>query len=192
MLWQGRENDGHTVPGASEPGDEFGASLAVGDFDGDGRDDLAIGAPLDDISGVDSAGHVVILYGQPVLGLTAEGALGLTRGTTGMVGPLGAFDTFGAALVTGDFNQDGFSDLVVGSPNDSPGAFDVIYGSPSGLGPRASTPRPTSCGTRPSMGSMVMCSPGTTSGTPWPVATSMATVSTTSRSACPIARARTS
>ena len=35
------------VLGTEQDGDEFGYSLATGDFDGDGRDDLAMGAPLD-------------------------------------------------------------------------------------------------------------------------------------------------
>jgi hypothetical protein len=37
------------VKGTPQAGDTFGQSLAVGDFDGDGRDDLAIGVPGEDV-----------------------------------------------------------------------------------------------------------------------------------------------
>jgi hypothetical protein len=47
------DGEGYAVP------DDFGASMAAGDFDGDGRADLAIGAPGDD----DTAGRVYIAWG---------------------------------------------------------------------------------------------------------------------------------
>ena len=46
--------------GANETGDHFGASLAVGDVDGDGCADLAIGVPGEDAG----AGRVVVLFGS--------------------------------------------------------------------------------------------------------------------------------
>ena len=51
------------VPGASEEGDTWGAVVAAGDFDNDGRADLAVGAPGEDTGqGVD-VGAVVVLWG---------------------------------------------------------------------------------------------------------------------------------
>ena len=49
--------------------DRFGAALAVGDFDGDGFDDLAVGVPEEDVDGVPDAGAV------HVFGSTADGRI---------------------------------------------------------------------------------------------------------------------
>jgi len=43
--------------------EQFGGALAMGDFDGDGRDDLAVGVPRDVVDGVVGAGSVQVFYG---------------------------------------------------------------------------------------------------------------------------------
>jgi len=43
--------------------EEFGDALAIGDFDGDGRDDLAVGVRLDVVDSVVDAGAVQVFYG---------------------------------------------------------------------------------------------------------------------------------
>ena len=47
--------------GVTEPYDEFGSALAVGNFDGDAYDDLAIGVPGENVGGENEAGVVHIL-----------------------------------------------------------------------------------------------------------------------------------
>ena len=47
----------------AETSDSFGNSLAVGDFNGDDRDDLAIGVPFEDIGTTTDAGMVNVIYG---------------------------------------------------------------------------------------------------------------------------------
>ena len=51
-----------------EPDDYFGWSLAAADFDGNGADDLAIGAPFEDLGGRTDTGLVTVLYGQMFAG----------------------------------------------------------------------------------------------------------------------------
>lgn len=130
------------VPGALEEGDFFGGALAVGDFNGDTTDDLAIGVPLEDIGSIQNAGGLVILYGQVSTGLVTDGAQGWSQ--EDLVGGPEEDDLFGWALAAGNLDGDAFDDLLVGSPfedtvdgdgNDyeSGGIFHVIYGAPNGL-----------------------------------------------------------
>lgn len=119
----------------------FGSALAVGDFDGDGFDDLAAGAP-DDGQGTPAEGYdgaLTINYGHP-RGLTHVGAQYLTIGDVPDV-----VARFGKALATGDFNHDGYADLAVGVPDldhlsvTNAGAVYVYSGSAGGLIPSSPT-----------------------------------------------------
>lgn len=117
--------------------DEFGTILAAGDFNGDGKDDLAIGVPFENFSAV-NCGAVNLLYGSPS-GLTATGNLFFSQNTAGIADAEEEDDLFGGSLAAGDFDGDGFDDLAisaegetVGTRHDA-GAVHVIYGSASGL-----------------------------------------------------------
>ena len=55
-----------------DKGTGFGESLATGDFDGDGRADLAIGSPQTTAGGISDAGEVNVLHGSET-GITADG-----------------------------------------------------------------------------------------------------------------------
>ena len=130
--------DTSSIVGVAEAGDQFASSLASGDFNGDGYDDLAVGVAGEDWGTVTDSGSVNLMYGS-VLGITAMGDNQLTQNDLIGGGVAEAFDGFGTTLAVGDFNLDGYDDLVVGSPNEtwrsavSAGAVDVIYGSASGL-----------------------------------------------------------
>lgn len=125
------------LAGTPEPGDQLGAALASGDFDADGRDDLAVGAPGEDIGPAD-AGAVVIARGSAD-GLTESRALQLVSGNAGVAGAAQAGDLLGASLATGDLDGDGTDDLAIGSPGQDVGAATnagqviVVPGSPQGL-----------------------------------------------------------
>jgi hypothetical protein len=130
--------DSAGVPGAAEVGDVFGFALAAGDFDNDGFADLAVGAPDESVGAIEAAGAVNVLYGSAG-GLSSAGGQLFTQNTAGVPGAVEPFDEFGAALVAGDFNGDGFADLAVGSPSEGVGAIEaagavnVLYGSAGGL-----------------------------------------------------------
>ena len=95
---------------AKESWDYFGYALAAGDYDGDGYDDLAIGAPGADGALGTWAGQVHIVWGSHV-GLSAVDTV--AQSDAGEL-PTGN-DAFGFALATGDFNGDGTADLAIGA-----------------------------------------------------------------------------
>ena len=115
-----------------------GSALAAGDLNGDGRDDLAVGAPLATVGGIIEAGVVEVHYGSPA-GLTAVAAgtaQRFTESTPGMPGGIAPVlnDGFGASLATGHFRGGPFAALAIGIPNSARvGAVDVLYGSAAGV-----------------------------------------------------------
>ena len=103
--------------------DRFGSAIAdVGDVNGDGIRDLAVGAPGDD-DGSDNAGAVWILM------MRTDGRVGswqkISRDAGGFNGDLNANDHFGAAITgMGDLDNDGIPDLAIGAPGSDEGGSD--------------------------------------------------------------------
>jgi hypothetical protein len=122
-------------------GDQAGAGVAIGDFDGDGFDDLAIGAPGDDGAGY-NLGAVWIVRGSAA-GLEPAPAQVFRVGQDGLPGVPAPNLKLGDRLATGDFDCDGHADLAIGSPRKSvghgpervigAGAVVVLLGSVVGL-----------------------------------------------------------
>jgi hypothetical protein len=114
----------------NEAGDQFGAVLAVGNFNGDAYDDLAISATGEDTGG----GRVFIALGSAA-GLVPTAIL--TQSNFGANEP---GDRFGGALATGDMNDDTFDELAVGIPGEAIGTINnaggaaLFLGSNGGLG----------------------------------------------------------
>ena len=100
-MWLQNTSDNMKLEGVSEDFDLFGMSLVAGDFDNGDHDDLAVGAPLEDVAGNDiaDAGAVHVLYSGP-LGLSAEGNTIWAQSSDGVSGIAEAGDYFGAALTT--------------------------------------------------------------------------------------------
>jgi len=93
---------------------QFGAQLALGDFDGDGTDDLFVAAPGYEDVGLSAAGKV---YG--FLGGTWPASIDLRPATAEAdVEIAGGVDNgrLGLGLALGDLNDDGYDDLALGAP----------------------------------------------------------------------------
>lgn len=136
QLWT---EDSLGIDDEADLGDQFGFSLAAGDFDGDGNDDLAIGVIGEDLPFAPNAGAVHVLYGSQSNGLRSFADEIWTQ-NSGLIDDLAeAQDAFGWSLAVGDFNSDGFDDLAIGVRNEgvgfigNAGAVAVIYGSQGGL-----------------------------------------------------------
>ncbi len=123
-------------PEPFESGDKFGSALAMADFNGDGRADLAVGAAFDDRglnSFIDEGAVSVFSGAQTFQSFWTQNVLNQPRESG---------DNFGLALAAADFNGDGRADLAIGQPGDhvdqssgdEAGAVSVVYGGATGLG----------------------------------------------------------
>jgi hypothetical protein len=116
------------VGGMVEQGENFGAALAAGDFDGDGDDDLAIGAP----GWGSAAGRVYVVHWSDWAFFPS-----VVLEQSDWLDAIEALDQFGYALAAGSIDGDAYDDLAIGSPgeNNAAGMMHYALGSASGLVP---------------------------------------------------------
>lgn len=99
-------------------GDNAGFALAAagdGDVNGDGRDDLVVGAPFASGQGRATSGSVYVLFGPAAPGSVDLEALTPSQGFR--VNGAAAGDLFGwTVAVAGDVNADGRADVIAGAP----------------------------------------------------------------------------
>ncbi|MFE2427137.1 VCBS repeat-containing protein [Streptomyces sp. NPDC059373] len=121
------------VPGKRSD-DGFGTSLSVGDVNGDGIDDVAVGAPGSQVDGKADAGDVVLLRGSKS-GLTGRNAQSFSQNTSGVPGTAEANDQFGSQVQLLDINGNGRADLAAAAlrENSWNGAVWVLRGTKTGL-----------------------------------------------------------
>ena len=132
--------NGFTLTG-TDAGDESGASVSsAGDVNGDGYDDLIIGARGGDPNEESDAGETYVVYGgASALGANGVLALSALDGTNGFVlTGTGPYDYAGVSVSSaGDVNGDGYDDLIIGADGADPnglnsGETHVVYGGATG------------------------------------------------------------
>jgi len=127
-------NDGFMAFGTvnSRSGTSVGSA---GDVNGDGMDDLIIGAPEASPNGLAQAGASYVLFGKST-SFTATIELSILNGSDGFViNGEKANDNLGISVSgAGDINGDGIADVIIGAPNATPngipsgGSSYVIFG----------------------------------------------------------------
>jgi len=151
QLWD--ENAVFTGIGVqTSANDGFGSALAAGDFNGDGRADLAIGVPFKEVAEGGTflldAGQVDVIYGSSSGLATTHPPQRWTEDTVIKLGAAAAGNHFGASLSAWNFGRDETTnflghpgalvrtaDLAIGIPNQNvvglpeAGAVNVLYGS---------------------------------------------------------------
>ncbi|WP_419996707.1 FG-GAP-like repeat-containing protein [Streptomyces boninensis] len=117
-LWRGTDKGLSTDPTALPSA----ATATTGDFDKDGKKDLAIRTVPGDVNEDLPAdpGTIKILYGD-AKGPGATRTKTFTQNTAGVPGASEKGDQFGARLSAGDVNGDGYDDLAVGVPGEAIG-----------------------------------------------------------------------
>lgn len=96
---------------------------SAGDVNGDGYDDLIIGADGADPNGKSAAGQSYVVFGGAGIGSSGRFNLSELNGTNGFViNGIAADDGSGLSVSSaGDINGDGYQDLMVGALRASPG-----------------------------------------------------------------------
>jgi len=125
-LVQGLDTDDVTIQGI-DGGDQAGVSVGSGDFNNDGIEDVIIGA--DGAEGW--AGETYIIYGP----LNSSGEYSLANANITFNG-ITASDSSGKSVGSGDFNNDGIDDVIIGafgaegagSTTNNEGETYIIYG----------------------------------------------------------------
>jgi hypothetical protein len=124
----------YDIPDIIISGESWGVhcakGLSTGDINNDNYDDILIGATFSDFNGKNDAGKCFVFFGSELQGpgiyLNSSDADIIIYGEDSL-------DQLGMANATGDINNDGYDDIIVGSPqnkkSDCRGKIYIIFGS---------------------------------------------------------------
>ncbi|MFN6541380.1 MAG: beta strand repeat-containing protein [Nostoc sp. EkiNYC01] len=133
-------SNGFVFNGINEP-DLLGASVSsAGDINGDGFDDLIIGAERADPNGQYSAGSSYVVFGSSSSFSASLNPFSLNGSNGFVINGINSFDGLGGSVSSaGDINGDGIDDLIIGASGANPngqndsGSSYVVFGSSSGF-----------------------------------------------------------
>jgi hypothetical protein len=109
-------------------------AVRITDFNCDGVEDIAVADPSATAGGAADAGLVRVVYGG------GKGTAEISQDLDWVQGSSEAGDSFGESLDTVDYDEDGCTDLVVGTPSEDLGTatdggmVDVLHGASGGIG----------------------------------------------------------
>ena len=134
-------SNGFVINGIDANDYSGGSVSAAGDVNGDGIDDVIIGADAADPHGNNAAGESYVVFGSSG-GFGASVDLSALNGSNGFViNGIDAGDFSGGSVgAAGDVNGDGIDDVIIGAENADPhgsssaGESYVVFGSSSGAG----------------------------------------------------------
>ena len=119
--------------------DDSGQSVGIGDVNGDGYDDVIVGAPDGDAT-ASNAGETYVVFGK-ASSFAATIELSSLNGSTGfrIDGVSDSDDSGYGVSAAGDINGDGIDDLIIGAPRgdaiaSNAGETYVVFGKTSGFG----------------------------------------------------------
>src|SRR4028118_8617 len=134
-------SNGFAINGIAATDDSGSSVSSAGDVNGDGIDDLIIGAIIADPNGINGAGQSYVVFGSNS-GFAANLNLSALNGSNGFaINGIAANDSSGFSVSSaGDVNGDGIDDLIIGARSADPNGINgagqsyVVFGSNSGFG----------------------------------------------------------
>lgn len=110
--------NGFTLSGVNH-GDRSGYAVSSGDINGDGINDMIIGAHYADPNGVNAAGETYVVFGKSTAFTSTVGLSSLDGSTGFVLLGINDGDQSGYSVSSGDINGDGTDDVIIGAQEET-------------------------------------------------------------------------